>query len=484
MHSLSQLLHLLQFSCKSLSSLKLLHAHLLSNGFLSNSSSHSTTSVSSLLITFYSSFNQPNSALSVLTSLPFPSLFLWNTLIKSQLKSNHPHTAVEFYHLMLQNGYQPDSYTYTFVLKACASAHDSKMGRLVHEDIKRRNFCNDLFISTALVDMYCKLGFVSDAREVFDSMKLIDIATWNAMIGGLSQNHCSIEALKVFKKMQMANQAPNFITVLNLFPSISHLSNLSLCKTIHCFSIKSCLLDFVFNGLIDSYGKCGSLEIAHKLFDEMSSIRNDVTWATIISGFVYNGFYTKSLELFDAMRISNVKLNQVAVLSALTATSETKNLQKACRHNGLVSEGKRVFNSIKNENKLVEHFACMIDLLGHVGKFDEVSKLINDMKKLEIRVDVSIWGAILGACKMHGNMKLGEIALREMEKLKPKNAAHYVVVSNLYAQNERWNEARKMREIMRLNELNKTPGCSWNGFFIIKDIIIKQIKKKKNYSNV
>jgi pentatricopeptide repeat protein len=305
---------------------------------------------------------------------------------------------------MEQHGIHPDNYTFTFILKACTDALDSCNASTIYEKIKHRGLTSDMFISTQLVDLFSKLGLVSTARELFDSMPVIDAVTWNAMIAGFSHSKAPDEALHLFRMMQAASEVPNSVTLLNLFPAVCQLSALILCKEIHGFALKRGILESIFNGLLDTYCKCGCAELARKVFDGMSSAQDDVSWGTIISGYVQNGHYKQVLELFDAMRISNVKLNQVAVLGALTAAGEIGDLERGEDvHNYAVQRG------MKFDLRVTTALVIMYAKCGVTEKAKVVFEHIQEK-------DVVAWSAIISTFAQRGNPKQALLSLKEMQE--------------------------------------------------------------------
>ncbi|XP_078172099.1 pentatricopeptide repeat-containing protein At2g39620-like [Carex rostrata] len=395
MHNYSKLKHLFSY-CKCLTSLHQLHAHLLTNGTLS------IPSIASLLITSYSHL-QPHSVLPIFNSIPYPSISFCNSLIRSLTRESQPKIAIRLYHYMHHLGVQPDKYTFTFVLKACADDLDSRNADFVYEEIKCRGLTTDLFICTALVDLYSKLGMVSTAREVFDKMPVVDAITWNAMIAGFSRGNAPYEAVNLFRRMQAAGEVPNSVTVFNLFPAICQLSALILCEEIHVFSLKRCFLGSIFHGLLDAYCKCGHPKIARKVFDEMSGARDDVSWGTMISGYVHNGYYTQALELFDTMRISNVKLNPVAVLGALIAAGEIADLETGIDiHDYVVRNGMK-FDLRLNTALVIMYAKC--------GVTEKAKLLFENIRGK----DVVAWSAIISSFAQNGNPKQALLSLKEMQ---------------------------------------------------------------------
>ncbi|CAL9770407.1 unnamed protein product, partial [Musa acuminata subsp. burmannicoides] len=370
--------HLLR-SCRDVRSLLQLHSRILVLGSLADDA----TCI--LLLNSYSSFRRSDAALAVFNTSPNPSMALWNSMIRCYTRTGEHKKAVEFYYRLLRRGLEPDKYTFTFASKASAGAFDLETGDMIRQEVARRGLSGDVFIATGLVDMYSKLGMVTTAHELFESMAETDAVSWNAMIAGFSQNGHPREALALFKRMQVAGEVPNSVTFLNLFPAVCELSALILCRVIHGFLTRRCLLSVVSNGLIDTYCKCGSTGIARKIFDGMSSGKDDVTWGTMICGYVFNGYYADALVLFDDLKSEDIKLNQVAVVSALSAASETGDLEKGVSiHNYATEKGADSDISVKT---------MLVTMYAKCGDLEKAKSLFDGIKER----DVVAWSAMISA---------------------------------------------------------------------------------------
>jgi pentatricopeptide repeat protein len=198
------------------------------------------------------------------------------------------------------------------------------------------------------------------------------------------------------------------------------------------------------------YAKCGSIEIARHLFDKMVK-RDVVSWNTIISGYGMHGRGEDALALFSQMQEKDMVPNSITFISVLSA----------CSHAGLVNEGWHYFdcmNKVYCISPGMKHYACMVDLLGRAGLLDEAQNFI---QKMPIQPDAGVWGALLGACRIHGNVDLGECIAKQLLELESEDAGHYVLVSNIYAAAGRWDDVSRMRTLMKKRELKKTPGYSF-----------------------
>ena len=201
---------------------------------------------------------------------------------------------------------------------------------------------------------------------------------------------------------------------------------------------------------MDMYAKSGSIEMAFAVFEEVP-LKDAFTWTTMISSFTVQGDGSKALELFGDMLRSGIVPNSVTFVSVLSA----------CSHAGLIQQGRELFDKMRgiyNVNPQLEHYGCMIDLLGRGGLLEEAEALIADM---DIEPDTVIWRSLLSACLVHGNDRLAEIAGQEIIKREPGDDGVYVLLWNIYASSDRWKEALDMRKEMLTRKIFKKPGCSW-----------------------
>lgn len=179
--------------------------------------------------------------------------------------------------------------------------------------------------------------------------------------------------------------------------------------------------------------------------------RNVISWTAIIDGHGKHGRAMDAIHVFEQMKHSGTMPNLITFISVLSA----------CSHAGLVDQGWHYFNTMTQIYSLIpaqEHYACMVDLLGRAGQLDEAQNFIN---KMPIEPGADVWGALLGACRVHDNIELGKLAAEQLFKLNAKRAGAYVVLSNIYAAAGRWDDASKVRKVMKERGINKEPGCSW-----------------------
>ncbi|KAF9599670.1 hypothetical protein IFM89_001616 [Coptis chinensis] len=204
------------------------------------------------------------------------------------------------------------------------------------------------------------------------------------------------------------------------------------------------------NSLIDMYAKCGCLDVSQKVFENMPYC-SLVTWTTLISCYGVHGKGEESLVLFEKMRDSGFRPNSVTFTAVLAS----------CSHSGLIDQGRKIFDLMSSDYSMdpaVEHYACMVDLLGRSGNLEEALELI---KKMPQEAPPSVWGALLAACRIYKNVVIGEFAAYQLFDLEPGNSSNYVTLCSIYESVGRGDDIRRTRSRMRELGLVKNPGCSW-----------------------
>ncbi|CAL5444942.1 unnamed protein product [Camellia sinensis] len=374
-----------------------------------------------------------------------------NSLVRTYTHLNKHIHSVFVYTQMRKAEIFPDFSTFPAVLKSVAQLGRGDIGKSIHCCVVKMGFFSDIITNTALVHMYCICLLPSEGRQLFDEMPERNAVSWNALITGYTHNRKFREAIDVYREMQAAGAEPGEVTMVGVLSACAHLGALNQGKWIHDYICHNRLRLNVFVGtaLLDMYAKCGVVDEAEKVFGAMR-VKNVYTWNVLISGYAMNGQGEAALQAFNRMIMENFRPDEITFLGILCA----------CCHQGLVDIGKRHFISMKEEYALqprIEHYGCMVDLLGRAGLLDEAQELIGTMNR---KPDPIIWRALLGACRIHGQTQLGEFAIKNLLELEPKNGENYVLLSNLYARDRKWIEVGKVREMMNRIGIRKVPGCS------------------------
>lgn len=354
---------------------------------------------------------------------------------------------------MLLAGIPQSSYTFTSVIKACASLSACKFGRAIHSHVLVSGYDSDPFVQAALVSFYAKSSELIIARNVFDRMRNRTIVAWNSMISGYEQNGFSNEAVEFFYHMQSLGIEPDSATLVIILSACSQLGALSLGCSVHDYIIKKGFEINVALGtsLINMYCRCGNVIKAREVFDQMLEL-NVIAWTAMICGYGSNGYGLEAVDLFNQMINKGTPPNNITFVAILSA----------CAHSGLVSEGRRIFSSMHTDFSLgprVEHHVCMVDMLGRAGLLNDAYQYIKELIPDEER-SPSVLTAMLGACKMHKNFDLGAEVAEHLLAVEPENPGHYVLLSNIYALAGRMDRVEMIRNLMIKRKLKKQVGYS------------------------
>ncbi|GAB4858667.1 hypothetical protein Ancab_010139 [Ancistrocladus abbreviatus] len=303
----------------------------------------------------------------------------------------------------------------------------------------------------ALIIGHAKVGNLIAARKLFDEMPKRDVISWTSMITGYSQAGKFSDAVKLFELMMEANIRPDEKTVASVLSACAHLGMLDVGEAVHELIQKYQIRadTYVWNALIDMYCKCGAVEKALEVFRNMKE-KDSVSWTSVISGMAVNGFANSAIELFEQMLQKNVRATHGTFVGILLA----------CAHVGLVDKGVDYFESMEKVHGLVpemKHYGCMVDLLSRSGNLERAYKFIESMP---VTADVVLWRILLGACKLHGSVVLAEIASNKLLELDPGNSGNYVLLSNTYANADRWDASTKLRDLMEKSYVEKPSGYS------------------------
>ncbi|KAF9588979.1 hypothetical protein IFM89_017658 [Coptis chinensis] len=373
-------------------------------------------------------------------------------MIRGYAESENPFPALGLYAEMHGLGIESDTHTYPFLLKACAKLMAVKEGEMVHGVVVRNGYEELVFVKNTLLHFYSSCGLAENAYKLFELMCERNLVTWNSVINGFSINGRPNEALTLFREMSFEEGVkPDGFTMVSLLTACAELGALALGRRAHVYMAKVGLHDNLHagNALIDLYAKCGSIWEAYKVFNEMV-VRSVVSWTSLIVGLAVNGFGKEALKLFGDLEREGLLPSEITFVGVLYA----------CSHCGMVDEGFGYFKRMREEYGItpkVEHYGCLVDLLGRAGLVQEAHKFIQDMP---LQPNAVIWRTLLGACTIHGHLTLGEAVRARLLQLEPKHSGDFVLLSNLYASERRWTDVQKVRRTMLKEGVKKSPGHS------------------------
>ncbi|RVX00266.1 Pentatricopeptide repeat-containing protein [Vitis vinifera] len=340
-------------------------------------------------------------AVSLFEGLEEPDAFICNTIMRTYVNVNDPYTALGFYYEQMFVG-----------------------------ELGMQEQCLRLF--------YIGFGYVGNgdmtaAEDLFSKMPFRDIVSWNCMIDGYAQ------FLEYHVGSLCADQRHD--ECLRMFDKMMG----RLCQTRLPLVIEPDVL--LSTALLTMYAKCGAMDLARDVFDKMPN-RSVVSWNSMIMDMACQA--DKALEMFLDMEKRGPMPNDATFICVLSA----------CAHSGMILEGWWYFDLMRQVYKIepkVEHYGCMVDLLGRAGLMKDSEELI---RRMPMEGGTALWGALLSACRTHSNSELAEIVAKRLVELEPRDIGPYLLLSNIYAAEGKWDDVEIVRMMMKERGLTKTTGFS------------------------
>ncbi|KAI3513520.1 hypothetical protein L1887_20856 [Cichorium endivia] len=463
-------------NCKSMKKLKKIHAQIVK--FSLSESSYLVTK----MVNICEQHEEVDYARLLFKEVSEPNIYLYNAIIRAHTHSQLYLFTINIYKQMLTEPIFPDNFTYPFLIRSCGALPSLHLAKQVHGHVLKSGVQSNIVIENSILDMYMKcdditdghkvfdemtdrdviswnsliyghikLGQIKKARELFERMTEKSIASWTAMISGYTRIGSYEDALHIFRMMQLTGVKPDWISLLSVLPACTQLGALELGKWIHFYAEKNGFLEkiSVCNALIEMYSKSGNIHQARQLFDKMLQ-RDVISWSTMIGGLANHGKAPEAIKLFQDMQNTTIKPNKITFVGLLSA----------CAHAGLLQMGLNYFDSMKKDYNLdpgIEHYGCLVDLLGRTGYLDRAFELV---KTMPMKPDSAIWGSLLSSCRTKGNLEMAVIAMEHLLELEPEDVGNYVMLSNIYADLGRWDGVSRVRKLIRGKIMSKTPGCS------------------------
>ncbi|XP_060181637.1 pentatricopeptide repeat-containing protein At2g40720 [Lycium barbarum] len=405
----------------------------------------------SALLTMYSKSGMLKDALEVFSRMEEKDVVAWGSMISGLCQNKKFNLVLEIYKEMETHNVNPDADIMVMVINASAGLECLELGCSIHGITVKSGEELDSSVSSSLVDMYSNCGQPEMAEKVFSGVPYKNLVVWNCLISCYSKNDLPELSLNLLPQLVQQGLYPDAVTLTSALAAVSSLAILIKGKAIHCYQIRHQILEDsqVENALIDMYIKSGCLKYAEYVFQYMSK-RNLVTWNTMIAGYGSHSECTKAINFLNEMRKSGVTPDGVTFLSLISS----------CNHAGLVDEGFKLFHLMEQYGikPQMDHYINVVDLLGRAGRLNDA---YNFIENLEVEPDRGVWLCLLSACRVHQNVKLGEIAANKLLKLEPNRGSNYVQLLNLYVEAGMREEAASLRAMMKKKGLKKNPGCSW-----------------------
>lgn len=403
------------------------------------------------------------------------NIMIWNTIAGGYLRTSNFGGALKLLSRMRFCGICLDSVAMIIGLGACSHIGAIRLGKEIHAALLRSYIDGLDNVRNALITMYARCKNLRHAYTLFSQREATSISTWNSMLSGYAHMDRFDEAYFLFRKMLFSGIKPNYVTVASILPLCAREANLQYGKEFHCYIIRRDeFMDYLllWNSLVEMYARSGKLSEAKKVFNSMS-VRDQVSYTSLISGYGIQGKGHAALALFEEMIEFGIKPDHITMVSVLSA----------CSHSGLVSQGKSYFDkmvSLYGINPRLEHYSCMTDLFGRAGLLNNAKGV---MLKMPCKPSAAMWATLLGACRIHGNTEIGEWAAEKLLEMKPENPGYYVLIANMYAAAGCWSKLAEVRTFMRDFGVRKAPGCAWvdtgAGFtpFVVEDTANPRVRE-------
>lgn len=474
---------------------KQIHAYIFRNRFL-----FEDTVVGNVLVNFYAKCGDTEAAFHAFLMMYRKDSISWNSVLDAFGERKHAPKFLSLLHRMLEEEIMPDSVTILTIIRFCASLLRVEKVKEIHSYLVKTGFlacgttptvgnaildayskcgnmeyANKMFLHlserrnlvtcNSLISGYVDLGSHHDANTIFKGMSETDITTWNLMVRVYAENDCPEQAFDLFSKLQAQGMKPVAVTIMSILPVCTQMASVHLLSQCHGYILRSCFDDVRLKGaLLDAYAKCGIIGCANKLF-QSSTDKDLVMFTAMIGGYAMHGMSEEALGIFSHMLQLGIRPDHVIFTSVLSA----------CSHAGRVDEGLKIFYSIEKIHGIkptMEQYACVVDLLARAGRISEAYSLV---ARMPFKANANVWGTLLGACKIHHEVELGRIVADQLLKIDSNDIGNYVVMSNLYAADARWDGVMEIRRIMRNKDMKKPAGCSWievdrtNNIFVAGD---------------
>ncbi|XP_020592718.1 putative pentatricopeptide repeat-containing protein At3g13770, mitochondrial isoform X2 [Phalaenopsis equestris] len=401
------------------------------------------------LLIMYDMCGKLDDAREVFDGMPQRNIVTWTAMIAAYSRRGLQSLAICLFLCMLRTGIFPNEFTLATVLASCIGPHGLEHGRQMHSLVIKNNYNSHVYVGSSLLNMYAKATKIHDARRVFEVLPERDIVACTSIISGYAQLDLDSEALEMFQKLYNQGMECNYVTFASLLTALARLSALEYGKQVHGLVIRHQLPFYIVlqNSMIYMYAKCGFLLYARRVFDYMPE-RTVISWNAMLVGYGDHGLGREVMSLFKSMR--DVKSDSVTYTAVLSG----------CSHGGLTDEGLDIFDSMVKDKEIepeIGHYACVIDLLGRAGRIEKALEFITNMP---FEPTIAMWGSLLGACRVHGNVSAGEYVAQRLLSIEPENAGNYVILSNIYADAGRWDDVVNVREMMKDKTVIKEPGKS------------------------
>ncbi|CAL4929436.1 unnamed protein product [Urochloa decumbens] len=412
---------------------------------------NSDVSLTNALISMYTNCGIVEAGQQLFDSCCFANTITYNALMSGYRKNNVSEKILPLFYQMVKNDVKPNLVTLLNLLPVCQS---QLQGKSIHSYAVRNFTRLETPLFTSAMGMYSRFNNIEYCSKIFSLVGERNIILWNTFLSACVQCKQADMVVDYFKHMLFINVKPDAVTILALISACSQLgdADFAACVTAVILQRGFSAKILVLNALIDMHSRCGSISFARELFDS-SAEKDSVTWGAMINAYSMHGNGEAALDLFSTMIDSGVDPDDITFVSVLSA----------CSHSGLVEQGRTLFKSLQADYGItprMEHYACMVDLLGRTGHLDEAYDIVRSMPS---RPSDNLLESLLGACRFHGNSKIGESVGKLLIESEHGKSRSYVMLSNIYASAGKWSDCEELRSDMEAKGLRKDVGVSLIG---------------------
>ncbi|KAL6552890.1 hypothetical protein OROHE_008254 [Orobanche hederae] len=424
---------------------QMVHTHFLASGH------HRNVALQNTVINMYAKCGDMEMARKVFDGMTDRDMVSYTMLVTGYSQCSEFKEALLLYLDMLKMGFQPNEFTFGSGLKSAGSMQSEVMGRGIHGSCLKSGYEGNVYVGSALVDMYARCKRMKEAEVIFDGLNSKNEVSWNALIAAYAREGQGHNAVSLFSGMKRGGFEPTHFTYSSIFAACASNGASEQGKWVHADMVKSGmkLVAFVGNTLLDMYGKAGSIDDAKRVFYRL--VKKDlVSWNSMLTAYAQHGLGHEAVDFFEEMRGAGVQPNEITFLCVLNA----------CSHAGLLDKGLYYFNLMR-KYKIepdITHYVAIVDLFGRSGRLDRALSFI---KKMTIQPTAAVWKALLGSCRMHKNVELGVYAAERVFELDPHDSGPHMLLSNIYASAGRLSDAARVRKMMNESGVKKEPACSW-----------------------
>ncbi|CAN1173760.1 Pentatricopeptide repeat-containing protein At3g29230 [Linum perenne] len=358
-------------------------------------------------------------------------LVSWNSMIDGYVKNGQVGLARELFDEMSER----DVVSWNTMISGYVTVGDMEAASGLFDKMP----CRDVVSWNSMIEGYARAKNVKMARALFDEMPSRNAVAWNVMLALYLRRKDYGECLKLFDKMVEQDVKPNEASLVSILIASANFRKLDRGKWVHSYIRDNDIEPDVLlsTALMTMYVKCGVMETAREIFDQMPD-KSVVSWNCMIMGYGMHTQGERALEIFLEMEKAGYVPNSATFVSILSACSRSK----------MPLEGWWYFRVMLQRYKIrptAKHQGCMVDLLGRAGLMDQAEELV---KKMHTEGEPSFLRATRFNCSRHFMLELGEIIAKQQIKSDPEDITPYLLLLFIYTVERKWDHIDDVRYLI------------------------------------